>query len=135
MTTESSGSRALISDIATPAGLGRYVPAKELEGQERSPERHPLESSLDAPTERPVGRERREEPEAVQCRRCEARLLHRTEHGARAHVEDPLVALPAHSRRDRELDVVEDVEGVRLEEDDPPAWPDDTGHGRERRGQ
>src|SRR5215204_3559216 len=135
MTTESSGSCALISDIASPPGRGRYVRAKQLEGQERSPERHPLDSPFDAPTKRPVGRERWEEPEAVQCRRFETRLLHRPEYGARAHVQDPLVALPAHARRDRELDVVEDVEGVRLEEDDPPAWPDDTGHGRERRGQ
>src|SRR5215208_482905 len=134
MTTESSSSCALTSDISIAPGPGRYVGTKELERQERSPERHPLESPLDAPTERTVGRERREEPEAVACRRCEARLLHRPEHGARAHVEDPLVALPAHSRRDRKLTVVKDVEGVRLEEDDPPAWPDDTRHRRERRG-
>src|SRR5688500_16830736 len=98
MTTERSGPAALESDIASRPGRVRCVTAEELEGQERTPERHALEPALEPGPERPVRRERREEPEALQRRGRQARLLHRPEHGARAHVEDPLVTLPAHPR-------------------------------------
>ena len=93
--------------------------------------RHALEPARGA-RPRAICGERRKEPEPLESERREPGRLHRREDRARPHVEDALVPLPAHPGSNDQLDVVEHVERVRLEEDDPAAGPDEARHRRER---
>src|ERR671931_1837979 len=95
-----------------PSRRGGNVAAKELEGQETPPDLNTLEESFHSCPPGAVRDERGKEAEALERSVLESGLLHRLKDDRRAHVENALVAAPAHARDEEHLDVVEGIERV-----------------------
>src|SRR5215211_946390 len=111
------------------------IASKQLEGQEGLENLHLFQRGLGPPAPLSVGNEGRKEAESLQRDVLEPSGAHRPERGLGAHVEDSLIAAPAHPGHDKHLNVVEGIEGVRLQKYDPPAGPCEGSHGSEGAGE
>lgn len=125
--------RAALRPLKVTRSGAWAVAAEKLEGEHETPERDALQPALEARAPGSICDEWRKEAESRHRELRESCFLHGPEYRSLAHPENSLVSLPRHPGCDDQLDVVENIQGIRLEKDDTSTGLNEPFHRHVRR--